>query len=319
MIDSVAAARYLMPLSAAQRRRRQSIFFAPEIALRRSIGQGVHDRLEAAVFADGEIDPTDETGANRHFPFPAKATSVLSRTVAAGECWDVSVRGAEFGLDDLDDLLVLVNVGELVLEPGAQLAVQGNLLVLVVQRLVVRPARRSDELPPGHPADAVLGRSAPSSDPGAGRDSRPARDDGADAGRRPDDTDLRRAAPAAAAVPGAEDGRPGTDGTAGTDGRPGASGGPSKLADLSVAEIVGPLVVSAPPDRASPAEPAATAGRGPAAMAPAVRAVASTSAPATAGTAAMAATAVAAARPGRAASRPTSSSRLHRTMCSGSG
>ena len=282
VIDSVAAARDLMPLSAAQRRRRQSIFFAPEIALRRSIGQGVHDRLEAAVFADGEIDPTDETGANRHFPFPAKATSVLSRTVAAGECWDVSVRGAEFGLDDLDDLLVLVNVGELVLEPGAQLAVQGNLLVLVVQRLVVRaPAGGSDDfhlgiLPTPFSVDPRRHRTrAPDGIPGLpgidGADGRVAR-------TTPTFVGPRLLQPP---VPGAEDGRPGTDGTAGTDGRPGASGGPSKLADLYLADIVladgvGAVVVRAGAGRGLPGGAGGHGGDGGRGGdgAPAVRAVA---------------------------------------------
>ena len=65
-----------------------------------------------------------------------QAISVLRKTVRAGETWDVSVRGAVWGLDDLEELYCTVNVGELVLEPGARVAVRGNVCSLVCQRLV---------------------------------------------------------------------------------------------------------------------------------------------------------------------------------------
>jgi len=60
VVPSVAAVRALSAATPGQRRRRQQVFFNPVIELRRSIGQGVHDRLEAAVFADGTIDPADQ-------------------------------------------------------------------------------------------------------------------------------------------------------------------------------------------------------------------------------------------------------------------
>lgn len=248
LITSVAAARSLLPVTPAQRARRQAVFFSPPIALRRAIGQGVHDRLEAAVFADGDIDLGDEAGAIPHFPFPAKATSVLRQVVRAEDCWDLSVRGSEFGLDDLDDLLVLVNVGELVLEPGARVLVQGNLLVLVIQRLVVlsdptgsMPSADDYQLgilPTPFSVDPRRNRlRAPDGRPGI--DGRPG-DDGIQVRVTPTFIGPRLAEPPR---PGAADGQPGTDGTAGTDGAPGASGGPSKLADITIGAIDGQLVV----------------------------------------------------------------------------
>ena len=63
VLPSVAAVRALPAATPEQRRRRQAVFFGPTIAIRRSIGQGVHDRLEAAVFADGQISGEDEARA----------------------------------------------------------------------------------------------------------------------------------------------------------------------------------------------------------------------------------------------------------------
>ena len=86
---TVAALRALSAATAEQRRRRQAVYFGPSIALRRAIGQGVHDRTEAVVFADGQIDPADEARAMMHFPFPTRILSVRQRDVGPGECWDL--------------------------------------------------------------------------------------------------------------------------------------------------------------------------------------------------------------------------------------
>jgi hypothetical protein len=139
VVPSVAAVRALSAATPGQRRRRQQVFFNPAIALRRSIGQGVHDRLEAAAFADGTIDPADQARASYHFPFPTRILSVRHRDVRSGESWDLSVRGGHWGLDDRDDIISVVNVGSLRLEPGATVLVRGNLLVLIIQRLTCEP------------------------------------------------------------------------------------------------------------------------------------------------------------------------------------
>ena len=126
VIDSVGAGRELLPVTPEQRARRQAVFFTPQIALRRAIGQGVHDRLEAAVFADGADRPGRRGRRGAALPVSREGHQRPASSVAAGDCWDLSVRGAEFGLDDFDDLLVLVNVGELVLEAGASVRDPGE-------------------------------------------------------------------------------------------------------------------------------------------------------------------------------------------------
>ena len=141
VVPSLAAVRALSAATPGQRRRRQQVFFNPVIELRRSIGQGVHDRLEAAVFADGMIDPADEARTGYHFPFPTRILSVRHRDVRSGESWDLSVRGEHWGLDDRDDILNVVNVGSLRLEPGAAVLARGNLLILLIQRLICEPGR----------------------------------------------------------------------------------------------------------------------------------------------------------------------------------
>lgn len=120
----------------AQRELRQRTFFNPPIAARARLGQGRHDRGEAYCFADGQLLPEDITGLNIHLPFHMKAVSVLRKVVRAGEVWDVSVRGDVWGLDPMEELYTTVNVGELVLEPGAKIVVWGNVFSLLSQSLV---------------------------------------------------------------------------------------------------------------------------------------------------------------------------------------
>jgi hypothetical protein len=79
--------------TSSQRRRRQRVFFNPVIEVRRSIGPGVHDRLEAAAFAGGEIDTEDWARAAVHLPFPTRILNVRHRDIRSGESWDLSVRG----------------------------------------------------------------------------------------------------------------------------------------------------------------------------------------------------------------------------------
>jgi hypothetical protein len=131
----VEQARQLSNAVPAERRARQAVFFHPAIAIRSRIGQGVHDRCEACVFADGIVEDADRVWLARHFPFPARLLSVLCRHVAAGQVWDLTVDGRVLGVDERDDLLNVVNVGELVIEPGGRVIVQGNLLMLGCQFL----------------------------------------------------------------------------------------------------------------------------------------------------------------------------------------
>jgi hypothetical protein len=249
-LPTVAGLRALSAASTEQRSRRQAVFFGPPIAIRRGIGQGVHDRTEAAVFADGQLDPVDEARALMHFPFPTRILSVRHRDVGPGECWDVSVREEYWGIDYRDDILNIVNIGSLRLAPGAVVAVRGNLLILIVQRIICdtegdAPAQLAI-LPTPFSVDRRVG---PLDGPGgqAGRDGTGGAD-GVAAPTAP--TWLGCDWLTGPVVPGACDGHDGGDGFDGGDGARGRNGGPSKLAEITIGELTGPLTL------------VATAGRG---------------------------------------------------------
>src|ERR1017187_2219293 len=127
--------RRLCLVGPAERLARQAGFFHPAMAARSRLGQGVHDRCEAYAFADGHVDDADRARLAIHLPFPARFVSILSRRVAAGEVWDLTVAPAELGVDERDDVLNVVNLGELLIEPGGRVIVQGNLLIFGCQHL----------------------------------------------------------------------------------------------------------------------------------------------------------------------------------------
>src|ERR1700761_1962728 len=103
-----------------QCRERQRTFFHPAIAARRKLGQGLHDIGESVIFADTAFTTGNSlVGLNNHLPGHVRATAVFEKRVPSGAVWDVSVRGAEWGIDDLEELYVALNVGRLILEPGA--------------------------------------------------------------------------------------------------------------------------------------------------------------------------------------------------------
>ena len=264
IVPSVTAVRALPAATPGQRRRRQRVFFNPVIELRRSIGQGVHDRLEAAVFADGVIDPADQARTGYHFPFPTRILSVRHRDVRSGESWDLSGRGDRWGLDDRDDLLNVVNVGSLRLEPGATVLVRGNLLILIIQRLICEPAGSGvcqfAILPTPFSVDNNTG---PLHGPGgpAGRDGA----GGAVGVGAPTAQTWLGARLLRPVMPGAADGRDGGEATAGGDGAKGRTGGASKLAEITIGELAGSLTILATAGRGGDggaggaSEPAATA------------------------------------------------------------
>jgi len=257
-LPTVAAVRALPAATAAQRRRRQGLFFGPSIAIRRTIGQGVHDRVEAAVFADGQVSPADEARASMHFPFPTRILSVRGRCVGPGECWDLSVRGGHWGLDDRDDILNVVNIGSLRLAPDAIVAVRGNLLILIVQRLICEASGQLAILPTPFSVDS---RTGPLHGPGgpAGRDGA----DGADGVAAPvAPTWLGCDRLTAPVVPGACDARDGGPGGDGRDGVRGRNGGTSKIAEITIGELTGSLTLVATAGRGGDGGSGGAGGRG---------------------------------------------------------
>ncbi len=245
-VPTIAELGTLCAATPDQRRRRQAVYFGPSIAIRRAIGQGVHDRTESVVFADGQIDSVDEARAMMHFPFPTRIMSVRHRDVGPGECWDLSVRDEHWGIDYRDDILNVVNIGSLRLAPGATVTVRGNLLILIVQRIICAGPCQLMILPVPFPVDRRVGPlDGPSGT--AGRDGT----DGQDGVAAPTEpTWLGSDWLTGPVIPGACDGRDGGDGSDGTDGGRGRNGGPSKIAEITIGELTGQLTL------------VATAGRG---------------------------------------------------------
>jgi hypothetical protein len=236
--------RLLSVATKEQRIERQAQFFNPPIAARQRLGQGIHDRGEAILFAGGEFFESDYQGVGNHMPARLKAISVLKKTIHAGEVWDVSVRGEQWGIDDLEELYVTVNVGELVLEPGAKIIVRGNVFSLLCQRLVcnnvlendyhigILPTPFSVDLKNGphngvHGAYGLHGR--------RGRDGEKANVSSSMVGYM-----LANEITEAAMKGG--DGTNGENGLNGTDGR---NGGMCKIAELAIRELRGHCTVLA--------------------------------------------------------------------------
>jgi hypothetical protein len=237
--------RVLSNATDASRRERQKTFFNPPIAARRRLGQGMHDRGEAATFADGEIVEGDVDGQNRHLPVHVKAISVAEKTIAAGDVWDVSVRGSVWGIDDQEELYVTVNVDRLIIEPGAMLIVRGNVFSLLCQEVVTAENTPDDSfhigiLPTPFSVDFGYGplHGTPGTNGATGRAGLAGRT--LDAERTILGFRLREEADLAAMNGGA-----GAPGKEGTDGARGRNGGMCKLAELTLRSVTGPLTVFA--------------------------------------------------------------------------
>jgi hypothetical protein len=218
----------------------------------------VHDRLEAAVFADGRISGEDEARAARHFPFPTRILTARHKEVLEGTCWDLSVRGEHWGLDDRDDIMNVVCLGSLRLGAGASVAVRGNLLVLIVQRVICEGAScQIAVLPTPFPVDAAIGplHGAAGS---AGRDGAAGRD-GVGAVTSLSWLGAQLAGPV---VPGACHGGCGADGSAGGDGGKGRAGGAAKVAEITIGELTGSLVLVAAAGRGGDGGDGGDGGRG---------------------------------------------------------
>jgi len=240
-LPTFEAGRILSHATEEQRRKRQLSFFHPAIAVRSRLGQGMHDRGEAMTFAAGEIPEADILqGSTRHLPIHVKSVSVLSKTVRGGEMWDLSVRGEVWGLDHMEELYSTVNVGRLVLEPGAAVIVQGNVFTLLCQELIAGEDSQIRILPtpfsvdirhgPHHGTDGEGGRDGMN-----GAHGRHASVEPCILGYRLRETIQE----CEVSGQGGEDGRPGLRGA---DGR---NGGMAKLAEITIREITGKIAVFA--------------------------------------------------------------------------
>ena len=244
-IPGIEQVRQLSAAGPAERQARQAVFFHPAIAIRSRLGQGVHDRCEAYVFADGTVGDADRARLALHLPFPARLLSVLYRRVGSGEIWDLTVAPGALGVDDRDDVFNVVNIGELVIEPGGRVIVQGNLLVLGCQHLRhPGPALGTRDfqlgvLPTPHPVDRRAGPlHGAAGMPGAG---------GAHgrAGTRPAGVPTMIGF-APSQPPGDRmNGTDGADGRRGGDGTAGRTGGAAKTAEITIGRLTGTLTLLA--------------------------------------------------------------------------
>jgi hypothetical protein len=239
-----------------QRKLRQQSFFNPPVAARARLGQGLHDRGEALIFADGELGPLDRLTLGNHLPAHMKAVTVIEKTVPAGEVWDLSVRGAQWDLDDLVELYVTVNVGTLRLLEGARVMVQGNVFSLTCQRVSAANAR-IEILPTPFSVDqrkgSIHGEGGGSGGNGSrGENGLTLRLEGSLLGPR-----LREEVPADRL-----DGRPGTPGEPGSKGGDGRNGGMCKLAEITLRTVEGSLTVFAQAGRGGDGGPGGNGGDG---------------------------------------------------------
>ncbi|HYP07896.1 MAG TPA: hypothetical protein VER03_16815 [Bryobacteraceae bacterium] len=222
-----------------QRADRQRNFFNPPIAARRRLGQGMHDRAESILFGDGAMEQADKALLPKRLPVHIKAVSIAERTVGPNETWDLSVRGHVWGVDDLEDLSVVVNVGTLRLEPGARVIVQGNVFSLLCQELIsdggeiaILPTPFSVDVGRG-PIDGRCGTRG--SDGERGADGRAVVLQSTLLGYLPlDDVQQHELH--------GQTGAAGSDGQRGTDGR---NGGMCKLAEIVLRKLDGRLTVFA--------------------------------------------------------------------------
>lgn len=219
-----------------EREKRQETFF-DGIAYRSRIGQGKHDRGEAAIFAN-EIPPeSDLHGHSNHFPVHLKAVSVLEKVIPENEQWDVSLRGDAWGMNDAEEVYVLLNVGHLRLEKNSSLIVRGNVFSLCCQYLSKAISDGSDNwdigiLPTPFSQDNRQGQHNGSHGlPGKNGEN------GHNGESLVIQNSLLGPLLAGPLNERKADAGHGWPGAAGGDGEPGRNGGPSKLAEITIRQL----------------------------------------------------------------------------------
>ena len=175
---------------------------------------------------------------------------------------------AALGIDERDDLFNVVNVGELVIEPGGRVIVQGNLLVFGCQYLRHLAAAAHDArdyqlgvLPTPHTVDRRIGprhgragATGTGGGPGRTQEFRPA---GA-----PTMIGFALSEPLGDRMNGSD----GADGAPGGAGEPGRTGGATKTAEITIGRLTGrspswrPAAAAVTAAAAAMAATAATAG-----------------------------------------------------------
>jgi hypothetical protein len=222
-----------------ERLRRRETFFHPGMATRSRLPQGYHDRAEAHVFAAWPLTQTDLDFIHKQMPLPVRMVSVRQKIVRAGERWDLSVRPAHWGKSSKQDCFVVANIGELRLEPGARVVVEGNILSFHCERLLsdggileILPTPFSDD-DNGGPFDGVAGEPGRAGQPGEHGQPVPVTNSFLGPVLRED------------FEPAGTHGQRGASGGHGADGGHGRGGGMCKTAEITLLNLEGHLTLMA--------------------------------------------------------------------------
>ena len=233
-IATIAEARRVLSRATPDERRRRGATFLDGLEYRSRLPQGMHDRGEAHLYADGiEDTERDWRGHRNHFPIYVRMYSAAEHVVPAGEVWDVTVGPEEWGVDEREEFYNIVNVGRLVLGDGASVVARGNAWTLICQELVCgTPA------PAGYHIGVLGTRHGFGGRRGAfdGRDGTPGA--GGAPGRAglppPYGSSLFGPVATTPIDPATLDGTAGGAGAPGTHGEAGLNGGACRLAEITI-------------------------------------------------------------------------------------
>lgn len=134
--NTIQELREKVSLATVSMRQERAETFFDNIKARSRMGQGIHDRLEAYAFADGEFSDYDIAGMNRHVPIPILFTCVKELTLDSNECLDLTADAADWNRGKGDDIISIFNVHTLNLKKNAKIRVRGNIFVMLCQNLI---------------------------------------------------------------------------------------------------------------------------------------------------------------------------------------
>tara|TARA_B110000483_G_C18182166_1_gene537483 strand:+ start:746 stop:1936 length:1191 start_codon:yes stop_codon:yes gene_type:complete len=157
-IPTVEHMRHLMgPKSNAVRKDRSSVFFrSRQMQARNKLHLGIHDRAEEFSFADGQVRESDLLNIRKHFPLPLKVFRYETMRLSSTEILDLTSSHKQWpALHYRSELYVYFHVNKLIIEPGAQLVIHGNLLVFCCDEIII-DRKPSPNLFPGRPFDCQL-------------------------------------------------------------------------------------------------------------------------------------------------------------------
>jgi hypothetical protein len=243
--NNLLEGRHLLSVATpGQREARQQSFLTPPLVARQRLYQGRHDFAESIIFANSEFIASDHDYPGNCMPARIKAVSVLRKVVPAGQTWDLTVLASSWGTKDSVDVSTTVNVGELILEPGATITVKGNVFSLLCQRLVcMQPVTGNDYhiglMPTPYSYDIKITNQIDGTDGQAGKEGLNGYDGTeAQVSRHLLGYSLTRPVTALEMC-----GTNGTDAGHGQHGTNGGAGGMLKIAEITIRQLDGELTV----------------------------------------------------------------------------